>query len=169
MDSKTRNPERGGEVRIEYLAVHPELADELARWSWAEWRVFYETSGRGFDDALNSYRERAQIDALPLALVAFAGGKLVGTVSLKVQDLKTRPEITPWLASLFVIPEWRGRGVASLLIQRVLAEARRLNLPRLFLWTSSAEALYLKLGWRLVERTEYCGKRIVIMRSDLGS
>ena len=126
--------------------------------------MFFDERGLGLDDALSSYRERAQVDALPLALVAFAEGKLVGTVSLKVQDLDTRPEITPWLASLFVVPEWRGRGVASLLIRRVVAEARRLKLPTLFLWTSAAEALYLKLGWRTVERTEYCGKRIVIMQ-----
>jgi hypothetical protein len=42
-----------------------------------------------------------------------------------------------------------------------------LKLPELFLWTSSAEALYLKLGWQPVERTDYCGKRIVIMQMDV--
>ena len=104
---------------------------------------------------------------MPLALVAFAGDELVATVSLMVHDLPTRPEITPWLASLFVVPGWRRRGVACQLIARVMEEARRLNLSTLFLWTSSAEAeaLYLKLGWATVERSEYCGKRIVIMRS----
>jgi N-acetylglutamate synthase-like GNAT family acetyltransferase len=45
-------------------------------------------------------------------------------------------------------------------------KARRLKVPRLFLWTSSAEGLYLKLGWQPVERTDYCGTRIVIMEND---
>ena len=168
MNSKMGDSETGEEVTVEYLADHPELADELAKWSWADWRVYIEARGRGLDDARRSYRERAQIDALPLALVAFADGKLIGTVSLMVHDLATRPEITPWLASLFVLPERRRRGVASLLIERAVAEARRLKLPTLFLWTSSAEALYLKLGWRIVERTEYCGKSIVIMKIETG-
>ena len=154
-------------VTIDYLAHHQALAAELARWSWNEWRVFYTERGRTFDDALSSYHERAQLDSLPLALVAFADGKLVGTASLKAEDLATRPEITPWLASVFVVPKWRQRGVASLLTRRVVEEARRLNLPTLFLWTSSAEGLYLKLGWRALERTEYCGKRIVIMRLEI--
>ncbi|MFL6529257.1 MAG: GNAT family N-acetyltransferase [Chthoniobacterales bacterium] len=157
------------EIRIDYLWQHPEVADELAKFSWAEWQSVYEQRGQTFADALKSYRERAQRDRLPLALVAFESEQLIGTVSLKPQDLEIRPEITPWLGGLFVIPEWRGRGVASLLMHRAVDEAWRLNLPRLFLWTSSAEALYLKLGWRVVERTEYCGKTIVIMQIDAGS
>ena len=155
-------------ISARYLAHHPELADELARWAWTEWRVFFDARGRTCDDARRSYGERAQIGALPLALVAFAGGKLVGTVSLMVHDLPTRPELTPWLASLFVVPDFRRRGVASLLIERAVVEAARLKLPTLYLWTSSAEAeaLYRKVGWRSVERTEYCGKEIVIMQIE---
>ena len=154
-------------IAIDYLANRAELADALAKFSWAEWRSFYDARGLTFDDALKSYRDRAKTDSLPLALLAFHGEELVGTVSLKINDLETRPEITPWLASLFVVPDWRRKGVASLLVQRAVEEARRLKLPTLFLWTTSAEALYLKLGWRAVERTEHCGKRIVIMQIDL--
>jgi GNAT superfamily N-acetyltransferase len=154
-------------ITMEYLANRPEFAEELARFSWAEWRSFYDARGLTFDDALESYRDRARTDSLPLALLAFQGEQLVGTVSLKINDLDTRPEITPWLASLFVIPEGRRKGVASLLVQRAVEEARRLHLPTLFLWTTSAEALYLKLDWRVVERTEHCGRPIVIMQVDL--
>ena len=153
-------------LTIDYLANHPELAAELARWSWSEWRALHEARGRTFDDGVNSYRERAQIDALPLALVAFAGAELVGTASLVVQDLATRPEITPWLASVYVVPEWRRRGIAALLVERAVVEAQRLSLPALFLWTSSAETLYAKLGWRVIERTAYCDKPIVIMQHE---
>jgi GNAT superfamily N-acetyltransferase len=164
-------------VTVEFLADHPELADELARLSWAEWQSIYEQRGQTFADAVRNYQERTKIDRLPLALVAFAddpplprprrGRKLIGTVSLKYYDLDIRPEIEIWLGGLFVIPEWRQLGVASLLMRRAVEEARRLNLGRLFLWTSSAESLYLKLGWQPVERTEYCGKSIVIMQMNV--
>lgn len=155
-------------IAIRYLADHRELADELARWAWAEWRMYFEARGRTLEDARRSFGDRAQTDALPLALVAFAGGSLVGTVSLVEHDLPTRPHLTPWLASLFVVPESRRRGVASLLIARAVAEAARLKVPALYLWTASAnaEALYLKLGWRSVERNEYCGKHIVVMQIE---
>jgi GNAT superfamily N-acetyltransferase len=154
-------------VIIDYLANHPELANELARVSWAEWQPIYQERGQTFEHALKNYRDRTNTDCLPLALVALHGGELVGTVSLKFHDLDTRPDIDPWLGGLFVVPEWRGRGVGSLLMRRAVEECTRLKIPTLFLWTSSAEGLYLKLGWRAIERTDYCGKSIVIMQIDV--
>src|ERR1700731_1858174 len=151
------------EITIDYLANQPEFADELARLSWAEWQPIYQQRGQTFDDALNNYRQRTNTDRLPLALVALHGEELVGTVSLKFNDLDIRRDLNPWLGALLVLPSWRQRGVGSMLTHRALEEARRLNLPRLFLWTSSAEGLYLKLGWRVVERTSYCENQIVIM------
>jgi GNAT superfamily N-acetyltransferase len=155
------------EISIDYLANYPELAGELARISWGEWQSIYEQRGQTFKDALKNYRQRTNIDRLPLALVALGDQKLIGTVSLKYDDLDIRPEIKIWLGGLFVMPEWRRRGVGSLLMQRALEAATRLHLEKLFLWTSSAESLYLKLGWRPVERLDYCGNRIVIMERNI--
>src|SRR3954471_4511444 len=164
MSNGGRSVEMPG-VTIHYLAYHPGYADHLARFSWQEWQRVYESRGQIFEDALGSYRERTNVDCLPLALIACHGAELIGTVSLKEQDLDIRPHVTPWLGGLFVVPEWRGRGVASLLMHRAVAEAGRLRLNELYLWTSSAEPLYLKLGWKLVERTEYCDKEISIMQT----
>ncbi len=105
---------------------------------------------------------------MPMALLALSDeGELIGTVSLKYYDLDLRPEITIWLGGLFVTPEWRRRGVGSILTKRAVEEARRLNLPSLHLWTASAENLYARLGWRVVERLDYCGKNIVVMSYKL--
>jgi hypothetical protein len=38
---------------------------------------------------------------------------------------------------------------------------------QLYLWTHSAEGLYHKLGWEVVERTNYFGKEAVVMQIDL--
>ncbi|HEY2125174.1 MAG TPA: GNAT family N-acetyltransferase [Chthoniobacterales bacterium] len=171
-------------IAIDYLANHPELADELGKISWNEWRPIYEQRGETFADAVRKYRERANIGQLPLALVALAEGDegrpfdfgsgqsmrapaLIGTVSLKYCDLDIRPELDPWLGGVFVVPEWRGRGIASLLCRRAMEAAARLTISNLYLWTHSAEGLYLKLGWRAIERTDYCGKKIVIMRMTI--
>ena len=53
-------------------------------------------------------------------------------------------------------------------IGRATDEARRLNVERLYLWTHSAEGLYYKLGWQVVERTNYFGKDAVVMQIDPG-
>lgn len=91
----------------------------------------------------------------------------VGMVSLKFHDMDTRPDLDPWLGGLLVLPGWRNRGVGTMLMHRATEEARRLNVPRLYLWTHSAEGLYHKLGWQVVERSDYFGKEAVVMQIDL--
>ena len=164
------------DITIDYLANRPEFVEQLARLSWTEWQEVYQQREQTFAKALKDYRERTNIDRLPLALVALHGGELIGMVSLKFHDMDTRPDLDPWLGGLLVLPGWRNRGVGTILMHRATEEARRLNLSRLYLWTSSAEGLYRKIGWQVVERTEYYGKNIVIMQigvrsqtSDVGS
>ena len=66
-----------------------------------------------------------------------------------------------------MLPEWRNRGVGTMLMLRATEQARRLNVPRLYLWTHSAERLYRKLGWQVVERSDYFGKEAVVMQINL--
>jgi len=173
------------DIIIDYLADHPELVDELARLSWREWQEVYQRREQTLKHCLKNYRERMNTDRLPLALVALTTDvsarrrnqharrvrspdrTLVGMVSLKFHDMDTRPDLDPWLGGLLVLPEWRNRGVGTTLMRRATEEARRLDVPRLYLWTHSAEGLYHKLGWQVVERTEYCGMHIVIMQIDV--
>ena len=93
-------------ITIDYLANHPELAPELGKLFHDEWRSIYDHRGQSFKDVVSACLERANVDSLPLALIGFRGEQLVGIVSLKVQDLEIQPELTPWLAGLFVIPKW---------------------------------------------------------------
>jgi GNAT superfamily N-acetyltransferase len=134
--------------------------------SWREWQEIYQQRQQTLEDSLKNYRERMNTDRLPLTLVALHGGELAGMVSLKFHDMDTRPDLDPWLGGLLVLPEWRNRGVGTMLMHRATEEARRLNVSGLFLWTASAEGLYLKLGWRTIERTDYCGQRIALMQKD---
>ena len=166
-------------IAIDYLANAPEHVDELARLSWKEWQDIYEQRKQTLEDSLKNYRQRMNTDRLPLTLVAVrarhgqsltgpaVNRELVGMVSLKFHDMDTRPDLDPWLGGLLVLPEWRNRGVGTMLMHRATEKARRLNISRLYLWTHSAEALYHKLGWQVVERSDYFGKEAVVMQIDL--
>jgi len=162
------------DIVIDYLANCPEFVDALARLSWKEWRDVYQQREQTLEDSLKNYRERMNTDRLPLTLVAVRAGlavncrELVGMVSLKFHDMDTRPDLDPWLGGLLVLPEWRNRGVGTMLMHRATGAARRLDVPRLYLWTHSAEGLYHKLGWQVVERSDYFGKEAVVMQIDLG-
>ena len=170
-------------VAIDYLANCPEFLDALAQLSWKEWQEIYQQREQTLDDCLKNYRERMNSDRLPLTLVAVqarhdesltgragnygAASELIGMVSLKYHDMDTRPDLDPWLGGLLVLPEWRNQGVGTMLMHRATEEARRLKVPRLYLWTHSAEGLYRKLGWQAVERSDYFGKEAVVMQIDL--
>src|SRR5438874_305138 len=160
-------------IAIDYLASCPEFLDALARLTWKEWQEIYQQREQTLEDSLKNYRERMNTDRLPLTLVAVRAGlavncrELVGMVSLKFHDMDTRPDLDPWLGGLFVLPEWRNRGVGTILMHRATQEAHRLNVPRLYLWTHSAERLYHRLGWKVVERTNYFGKEAAVMQIDL--
>ena len=163
----------GPNIAIDYLANCPELVDELARLSWKEWPEVYEQRKQTLEHSVKNYRERMNTDRLPLTFVAVRAGlaitcrELVGMVSLKFHDMDTRPDLDPWLGGLLVLPKWRNQGVGTMLMRRATEEARRLDVPQLYLWTHSAERLYDKLGWQVVERTNYFGKAAVVMQIDL--
>src|SRR4051812_20450451 len=58
----------------------------------------------------------AEPDSIPLTLVAAEGNEPVGSVSLVESDLTGWDHLTPWLASLYVRPDWRGQGIGKLLV-----------------------------------------------------
>jgi GNAT superfamily N-acetyltransferase len=179
-DGETDSAMTGANIAIDYLANCPEFVDELARLSWKEWPEVYEQRQQTLQHSVKNYRERMNTNRLPLTLVAVRARhgqsltglaancrELMGMVSLKFHDMDTRPDLDPWLGGLLVLPQWRNQGVGTMLMNRATEEARRLDVPQLYLWTHSAEGLYHKLGWQVVERANYFGKEAVVMQIDL--
>jgi N-acetylglutamate synthase-like GNAT family acetyltransferase len=104
---------------------------------------------------------------IPTTLVAMTDGKPAGSISLLAEDMDTHPELTPWLASLYVAPEMRRRGIGAALVRRLVAEARPLGIPKFYLYTPSEEKFYAGLGWRTLEQTTYASKPATVMWFDL--
>ncbi|MGO9585920.1 MAG: GNAT family N-acetyltransferase [Limisphaerales bacterium] len=156
-------------IKIDFLKNHAACIPQLAKYSHDEWKPVYGKAGMTLGDVVASYAQRVNLNTLPLALVAIYHDTVIGTGSLKLQDLDVRPQLTPWVGGIFVVKEYRGQGVATALIHRLIKEARRLSVKRLYLWTSSAEVLYAKLGWMSLERFDYCGHKISVMKREIRS
>lgn len=150
------------EVRIAPLTEFSNWIPDIAQWLHAQWRDLYP-GGYTAADVAAALRSRLQTHQIPLALVAVAGEAVVGIVSLKGSDMETRPELTPWLAGLYVVPAHRGLGIGARLVQTVLAKARELQVETLYLYTPGAEQFYAALGWRLLERTHYQEIPVTVM------
>lgn len=82
---------------------------------------------------------------------------------LVAHDMDTRKELSPWLAGVFVAPDYRRHGLGTALVRRAVDDATALGVRRLYLYTPTIELFYSRLGWSLVERTRYRGTDVVIM------
>ncbi len=153
-------------MNIAYLADHPHVAPVLAEWFYQEWAYLHP--GRTQADVERAIAERANKDRIPLALVAFEGGELIGTVCLKVHE-GDRQDLTPWLAGLYVAKPWRGRGIGAALVAAIEKTARDLGKDRLYLYTPDAENFYARLEWQVRERTVYNGYPVVILQKEIRS
>lgn len=146
---------------IEYLANRPEYLIELAGWHHGEWgRLHPGDTVEKRAERMKAHLGKKQV---PTTFVALADGEPVGSASLVGCDMEGREDLTPWLASVYVVPEYRRRGVGSTLVNRVVEEAQALSVETLYLFTWDQERLYARLGWSVLERTEYKGEHIVIM------
>lgn len=146
------------------LAERPDLGPAVADWLWdAFWR--HEGATRVELDRLVA--SAAGSWGVPQTLVLLDGDEPPGTASLAAADLDLRPDLTPWLAGVFVVPAARGRGGATRLVAGVEAAARALPVGRLWLDTGTAEPLYARLGWVAVERFDRHGRPNVLMARAL--
>jgi predicted N-acetyltransferase YhbS len=149
-------------MQIAYLKDHPDAIPTVAQWLFHQWG--HLTPGSSVESAIGRLQRNLHDDRIPLTIIALSGDNVVGTASLIEHDLQTRPDLTPWLASVFVVPEQRGQGIGAALVRAIVAKARTLGVSPLYLFTPDKEALYRHLGWQTVETTNYRGEDVVIMQ-----
>ncbi|HOW82226.1 MAG TPA: GNAT family N-acetyltransferase [Spirochaetota bacterium] len=141
-------------LEIVPLDQKPDCVPILAWWAFMEW---YRDRNIGFDILLSSYRKRSAGPDADGFLVACLDSLPVGMVSLKMNDLWSLTDINPWLASLYVCPEFRRRGIGGSLITALLEKARSRGHRRIYLYLSSEgrgdlEKFYITRGWLFYDR-----------------
>ena len=111
----------------------------------AEWGHLYDGWTAEVAEAELAAMDRA--GRIPTTWVAFAGpgrdgAAVLGSVSLINDDeLAGFDDLRPWLASLYVVPAARGRGLGRRLVDVVVRHARDLGVERLHLYTAGQERL----------------------------
>jgi len=151
---------------VERLTEESNFAASIAKLQFELWGPL-----TGFD-SLPGYeqflRKTVHSAGLPAVLVARRGKTLVGSVNLLTSEMTIRPELSPWLAQLFVVDAERGSGAGSALIHAVIDHAGKLGFRRIYLYTSGAlPNYYVSRSWRPIEEVEYLGKTRTIMAFDL--
>jgi len=88
-------------------------------------------------------------------LIATRGDVLLGSVSLVDVDAQELAHYDgPWLASLYVAPEHRGRRLGAVLVQALVAHAATQGVETLRLFTAANVDYYRRQGWQWEARTD---------------
>lgn len=149
-------------LRVTTIRERPDLLPIVAKWLWREW---WEQKGRTLEQVQAIYADCIAEKGAPQTFVLLEGALPVGTVTLARKDLDERPDLTPWLAGVFVIPDRRGRGYAYHLFTEFERACRAASVEVAWLYTNTAERVYLRAGWERVEVLQRPGKLpITLMR-----
>jgi GNAT superfamily N-acetyltransferase len=105
--------------------------------------------------------------SIPLTVVAFDQDKPIGSACLVEQDLDLRPELAPWVASVFVHSDYRRRGVGSALMKRLEAEAAKMGIKKLYLFTPDRVDFYTTLDWKVFGREIHRSHEVTLMEKAL--
>jgi GNAT superfamily N-acetyltransferase len=136
----------------------------------AQWRHEAFLKDDGFSVA-DSEAQLAKISTEPqgceVALIALIDGRIAGICMLVLHEIDPLHDHSPWLASLYIAPQFRKRGIARDLVRAIEDHARHSGVRRLHLYTVDAEEFYTKCGWSVVERIVTNGTPLVLMTRGL--
>ncbi|WP_052256020.1 GNAT family N-acetyltransferase [Salinicoccus sp. YB14-2] len=136
-------------MEIEFLSDCKDKVEDVADMIYKEF-VKTSSSEMTYEDVIKFFSS-VKSDSLPITLIAMEEEGCLGTVSIFENDLKVRPDYKPWLASLYVKPEYRSRSVGRKLMKKVIDVTGDLGFEYLYLRTEDAAEYYLSLGWEYVE------------------
>ncbi|MFY9957391.1 GNAT family N-acetyltransferase [Bradyrhizobium sp.] len=134
---------------ISDLRQRPQFFDTVADRIWqASWKA----NGYPLDYISGRLCENMSDSDIPFALVAHDGQAFLGTASVIASDLAERPQLTPWVAAVWVEPEARRRGIGAALVKRAAQDCFALGVGRTHLCARPhLLAFYTGLGWTAVE------------------
>jgi predicted N-acetyltransferase YhbS len=91
-------------------------------------------------------------EPIPTAFMAHEGECFVGAVSVIANDEERRPQYTPWVAALWVEPEYRQKGIGAALVGRATEFAFATGAQRVYLLSRERRRAYYEgLGWAVLE------------------
>ena len=135
----------------------------------AKWRIeaFGDVLGTNLQKEIVTLEAFVADQAQQAALIAYCNGLPAGTCLLTPKELEPCHPVSPWLAGLYVAPEFRRRGIGGALICAIEDEARNRGHDRVYLYADDAIAYYEKLAWRVVERTLWMDHPMALMAREL--
>jgi predicted N-acetyltransferase YhbS len=152
-------------VKIINLAEAPQHIPRIAQWHHAEWG--YLNPGATVGDRIEKMQRYLKGSSIPVMYIAVDGNELLGTAALVESDMDSHPELTPWLASVYVNAVYRRRGIGAALVNKVAEVSKQQGTKALYLFTPDQEHFYAGLGWQYIANESYRGGNATLMKLKL--
>ena len=138
------------------VAIRFARPDDYTQWKvlWDGYNAFYERDGATTlpENVTRATWQRLLDPAEPMhALVADAGGQLLGLAHYLVHPSTIALEPSCYLSDLFTAEAARGHGIGRVLIEAVYGRARAANCARVYWQTHESNAAARKLYDQLAE------------------
>ena len=153
-------------IVLKQLSECPEHLETVGHWIYEEW---WSKRCDSPEVVVSWLRTHTKLDTVPYSVIALAEGEPVGSCCVIENDCIHRPQYAPWVAALYVRPEFRRQRIASMILQEAASVAARAGVKCLFIDCLAATApVYEKNGWAIHER-EVGDKDSVVMLREIDS
>ncbi|MGZ4959068.1 MAG: GNAT family N-acetyltransferase [Methylomonas sp.] len=147
------------------LSEEPSHIPTLAQWHHNEWA--HLNPGGTLEKRIEKMQGYLGNGLVPSTFIYKQEGQLAGSAAILAGDMDTRSELMPWLASVFVAPQFRHQGIGSSLVEHVMSQARIGGVDKLYLFTPDRADFYQKLGWTRIAEEIYRGHEVTVMQVRL--
>ena len=151
------------DLRIIELAQRPDLLPLVAAWIYNEW--WAGNPANSVETVARLLRGHLRSGEMPMTLIALQDGEPVGTCTLLEHDVDTEawPDLSPWLAAVYVLPDRRSQGIGGRLVRTGVEAARQLGVERLYLGAGDRAGFYVQLGWDVIDRRQSRGEQTSVL------
>lgn len=153
------------------LSEKPHFTHDIVGHIWEEWSDDYMelTPYKTQEELADFFFSTCKDDDIPVCYVLHDDVLLLGFCMIDKEDMQVCPHLSPWLSTVYILPEHRNKGYASYMIKSVLNMQRHNEQhTHLYLWTFNMElaALYNRFGFEIIETIPKHGKHenLLLMR-----
>jgi putative hydrolase of the HAD superfamily len=164
--NQNQHKEPNNSFDLTFLADHSHFVATIAEWIFDEWG--HQDPENSLEKSVARMQSRLNIDTPPIALVGLIEKTPIACSNILIRELDQYPQYKHWLGGVYVLSEFRNKGFGSAVVETSSQIAAKLGLRELYLYTHSHEDFYKRLGYTHVKRPLYQGRKIVIMKKQLG-
>lgn len=144
----------------------PHHIPTIAAWHSAEWG--HLNPGQTLEGRIEKMQAYLNNNPVPAMLIGVEGDEVLGTSAMVESDMDNclYQDLTPWLASVYVREDLRGRGFGKQLVRALMDYAGKQGISTLYLFTPDQAPFYAKLGWKTYAEDNYHDAAVTVMQLD---